>query len=174
MDIRRRLEITVLLWLTCGASFVAAQGTDSELPKMQLLKTADGTHFGLFGEKPSAPAATLVIFATGIDEMGSDPKQYYSQTGRDLAKDGWLYVVLDPPCHGYDRVEGEPAALVGWAHRVKAGQDLVGPFVKRCVRVLDHLIAEGYTDPQRVPHREPRAAAFVRCTSRPENRESGP
>jgi dienelactone hydrolase len=150
MDIVARVRLAVLLWLACGTSFAAAQNADPTLPRIQLLKTADGTRFGFFGEKPAAPAATLFIFATGIDEMGSDPKQYYSQTGRDLAQDGWLYVVLDPPCHGYDRVEGEPAALVGWAHRVKAGQDLMGPFVKRCVAVLDHLIAEGYTDPNRV------------------------
>jgi dienelactone hydrolase len=61
-----------------------------------------------------------------------------------------VFVALDAPCHGYDRNEGEPATLQGRAHRVKTGQDLMGPFVKRCSAVLDHLIAEGYTDPDRV------------------------
>lgn len=133
-----------------ATSAVMAQDSKPAFPPMRLLKTADGTRFGVFSEKPAAPAATLFIFATGIDEMGNDPARYYTQTGRDLAKDGWLYVVLDPPCHGYDHKEGEPAALMGWAHRVRAGQDLMGPFVKRCTAVLDQLIAEGYTDPDRV------------------------
>lgn len=153
MQFSRTIRWPMLLLLALGttaASPVAADDVKPAFPPMRLLKTADGTPFGLFSEKPAAPAPTLFIFATGIDEMGSDPARYYSQTGRDLAKDGWVYVALDPPCHGYDRQDGEPAALVGWAHRVKAGQDLMGPFVKRCVAVLDHLIAEGYTDPNRV------------------------
>ena len=144
---------TLLLWLaaeTTTKSPVLAEDAKPTFPPMRLLKTADGTRFGLFSEKPAAPAATLFIFASGIDEMGNDPARYYTQTGRDLAKDGWVYVVLDAPCHGYDQKDGEPAALQGWAHRVKAGQDLMGPFVKRCTSVLDHLIAEGYTDPARV------------------------
>ena len=149
----RRDLVTVLLSIALGTSAsspVLAEDAKPTFPPMRLLKTADGTRFGLFSEKPATPAATLFLFATGIDEMGSDPARYYTQTGRDLAKDGWLYVVLDPPCHGYDHQEGEPAALMGWAHRVKAGQDLMGPFVKRCSTVLDQLIAEGYTDPNRV------------------------
>ncbi len=153
MNSCRSARLLMMLWLACGTtawSSVLAEDAKPAFPPMRLLKTAEGTRFGLFGEKPAAPATTLFIFATGIDEMGSDPTRYYTQTGRDLAKDGWLYVVLDPPCHGYDHKEGEPAALMGWAHRVKAGQDLMEPFVKRCSAVLDHLIAEGYTDPNRV------------------------
>lgn len=152
MNFCRSARLVILLLLASGttASPACAEDAKPAFPPMRLLKTADGTHFGLFSEKPAAPAATLFIFATGIDEMGSDPTRYYTQTGRDLAKDGWLYVVLDPPCHGYDHKEGEPAALMGWAYRVKAGQDLMGPFVKRCSAVLDQLISEGYTDPDRV------------------------
>ncbi len=153
MNVPRCSRLVMMLFLVSGTtewSSALAEDTKPTFPPMRLLKTADGTRFGLFSEKPAAPAATLFIFATGIDEMGSDPTRYYTQTGRDLAKDGWLYVVLDPPCHGYDHKEGEPAALMGWAHRVKAGQDLMGPFVKRCTVVLDHLIAEDYTDPDRV------------------------
>ncbi|GIT31209.1 MAG: hypothetical protein Ct9H300mP1_32550 [Planctomycetaceae bacterium] len=68
----------------------------------------------------------------------------------NLARHGWLYVTLDPPCHGRDAKKGEPAALSGWAHRVKNGEDLVGPFTKRCRDVLDWLIARKYTDPDRI------------------------
>lgn len=153
MNLLRSPKLLIILWLALGSTAVtsaAAEDAPPKFPPMQLLTTADGTRFGLFGEKPTSPVATLFIFATGIDEMGSDPVRYYTQTGRDLAKDGWLYVVLDPPCHGYDHKEGEPAALMGWAHRVKSGQDLMVPFVKRSSAVLDYLIAEGYTDPHRV------------------------
>lgn len=146
----RLMTALVLLSILPTPSTGLAEDAKPPLPSMQLLKTDDGTQFGLFGEKPAAPAPTLFIFANGINEMGSDPTQYYTQTGRELAKDGWLYVVLDPPCHGYDHQKGEPAGLVGWAHRVKAGQNLMQPFVKRCVAVLDHLITQSYTDPERV------------------------
>ena len=153
MNLQSGARLLVVVLLTSGSLTsmpAVAEDAKPAFSSMRMLKTADGTRFGVFSEKPAAPAATLFIFASGIDEMGSDPKQYYTQTGRDLAKDGWVYVVLDAPCHGYDRKDGEPAALQGWAHRVKAGQDLMGPFVKRCSAVLDHLIAEGYTDPNRV------------------------
>lgn len=133
-----------------ASSPVLAADAKASFPPMRLLKTPEGTRFGLFGKKPAAPAATLFIIALGVDEMATAPARRYTTTGRELAKDGWLYVVLDPPCHGYDRKKGEPAALAGWAHRVKAGRDLMGPFVKRCTAVLDHLVAEGYTDPDRV------------------------
>ncbi len=114
---------------------------------MRVLKTPDGTRFGMFGEKPSSPAATLFVFAVGVDDM---PKSVYIETGRQLAEQGWLYVTLDPPCHGDDQPKGEPAALSGWAHRVKNGQELMAPFTKRCSQVLDYLVREGYTDANRV------------------------
>ena len=153
MNSRRTVRLVLLLLIASGTttwSPILAEDVKSTFPPMRSLKTGDGTRFGVFSEQPAVPAATLFIFASSIDEMGNDPKRYYTQTGHDLAKDGWVYVVLDIPCHGDDHKDGEPAALMGWAHRVKAGQDLMGPFVKRCSTVLDHLIAEGYTDPNRV------------------------
>ena len=85
-----------------------------------------------------------------IEHAGSDPTRFYTTTGRELAKDGWIYVVLDPACEGYFRRKGEPSSLPGWAHHVKSGQDFMAPFVRSCVDVLDHLIATGYTDPERI------------------------
>lgn len=117
---------------------------------MRLMQTPSGTKFGLFGEKPATPAPTLFIFATAIDDMGKDPTSIYTSTGREVAQAGWIYVALDPPCHGYDHKEGEPGALNGWAHRIKTGQDPMAPFVKRCVDVLDFLVAERYADPDRI------------------------
>src|SRR6185436_11018461 len=124
MSVHRYARLVMPLFLALGTtawSSVLAEDAKPTFPPMRLLQTADGTRFGLFSEKPAVPAATLFIFASGIEAMGKDPTRYYTQTGRDLAKDGWVYVVLDAPCHGYDHKDGEPAELMGWAHRVKAG-----------------------------------------------------
>lgn len=160
MRTKRVLGLAVIIVALCadrGMSFgCAAEGTgqtaksDERSAAMRLMQTPGGTRFGLFGEKPAAPAPTLFIFATAIDEMGKEPNGIYTSTGRDVARAGWVYVVLDPPCHGYDHREGEPGGLNGWAHRVKAGEDLMSPFVKRSVEVLDFLIAQKYADPERI------------------------
>ena len=115
---------------------------------MRVLQTDNGTRFGLFGERKKTSSPTFFVFATSVDDMNK--YEVYSETGRELAKQGWLYVTLDPPCHGRDSKKGEPAALSGWAHRVKNGEDLMKPFVKRCRDVLDWLVAEKYTDPDRI------------------------
>lgn len=137
---RTTLLVTHLLVVTATAA-------GDEPPSFQLRQTDPGTHFGLFGEKPASPAPTLFVFATAIDDMlGS----IYTEYGRQLAKQGWLYVVLDPPCHGRDAKDGEPSTLSGWAHRVQNGEDLMRPFVDRCRDVLDWLIANRYTDANRI------------------------
>lgn len=138
-----RVAFPLLVVLAIGS---IAAGDDA--PTMRVLQTESGTRLGLFGDKPESPAPTLFVFATGVDDM--DQYRIYSETGRHLSKQGWLYVTLDPPCHGRDAKEAEPAALSGWAHRVKNGQDLMLPFVTRCREVLDWLVAEHYTDPARV------------------------
>ncbi|MBB73669.1 MAG: hypothetical protein CMJ75_04040 [Planctomycetaceae bacterium] len=145
------LAATSYLW--CLSPYAAAQNSDK--PTMRVISTPTGVQFGLFGKKPKTPAPTLFVFAAAIADMNR--QRIYSQAGEHLARDGWLYVTLDPPCHGASQRPGEPAHLVGWAHRVKQGQDLIGPFVKRCRQVLEFLITEGYSDP----------ASFAACgTSR--------
>ena len=127
-------------------------GADSGLAdnavKMRVMETTSGTRFGLFGNKPQSPAATFFVFATSVDEIAKT--SIYTETGRLLARHGWLFVTLDPPCHGRDRKPDEPPALSGWAHRVKLGQDPVKPFTDRCRDVLDWLVANKYTDPGQV------------------------
>lgn len=136
--------------LTCWAILAVQRAVfaDDKQPPMRVLQTPAGTRCGIFGDKPAAPAPTLFVFASSVDEMAKSP--VYSEAGRHLAEHGWLYVTVDLPCHGHDHRADEPAALSGWAHRVKTGQALMEPFVKRCVDVLDFLIAEGFTDPKRV------------------------
>jgi dienelactone hydrolase len=129
---------------TAGAPRVAAEQEPERPLPLRVLQTPSGVPFGVFGAKPAAPAPTLLIFATAVADM--DRNRIYSEAGRLLAKHGWLAVAIDPPCHGADQRPDEPPQLAGWAHRVKAGQDLVGPYTRRCREVLDTLIAEGYTD----------------------------
>ena len=67
---------------------------------MRVLQTDNGTRFGLFGERKKTSSPTFFVFATSVDDMNK--YEVYSETGRELAKQGWLYVTLDPPCHGRD------------------------------------------------------------------------
>jgi len=126
----------------------ADSGLADDAVKMRVMETTSETRFGLFGKRPQAPAATFFVFATAVDDMAKLP--IYTETGRQLARHGWLFVTLDPPCHGRDHKPDEPPALSGWAHRVKLGQDPIKPFTDRCGDVLDWLVAKGYTDPGQV------------------------
>ena len=148
---QRKARITVLMALTAtllaagsvttAESEAAAQTASDAQPVMRKLETPAKTRFGLFGEKPSSPAPTLFVFAGAVEDM--DQRRIYSEAGRQLARNGWLYVTLDLPCHGHDHRAEEPATISGWAHRVRTGDDLTGPFVKRCIDVLDFLVAQG-------------------------------
>lgn len=117
-------------------------------PAMQILRTPGGVRFGLFGAKGLAFAPTLFVFAAGLEDMQKHPN--YSEVGRRLARHGFLYVVLDPPCHGEDVKPREPTQLSGWRHRLENGAALIPDFTVRATAVLDYLIKEGYTDPTRV------------------------
>jgi dienelactone hydrolase len=116
--------------------------------KYNALKTPDGIEFAVLGDKPAAPAPTLFVFASGIEPTINSPD--YNLVGFRLAEQGYLCVTLDLPCHGKDGKEGEPEGLAGWRHRLDRGDDLVAGFTARCTKVLDHLVAQGYSDPARV------------------------
>lgn len=141
---RNQSLVSLLMCQLCSMTFA------DDLPKLRLMQTKSGVHFGLFQDKPAAPAPTLFIIANSIETMGADPKRYYTVTGDELAKHGWLYVVLDPACEGFQGKAGVPASMRGWAHHMKAGRDFMADYTKECSEVLDHLIAEKYVDPERI------------------------
>src|SRR5262249_17848338 len=93
------------LAIPCGLH-AAPQEQVAELPPVQILQTAKGERFGVFGQKPAKPAPTLFVFATAIEDMH---KSVFLEVGRRLAPHGYLTVALDPPCHGADVRAGEPA-----------------------------------------------------------------
>lgn len=132
------------------STFLAAWlfASDGGAADVQLLTTPDDVRFAVLGEKPQSPAATLLVF--GGDRHGTLLSDDVNRIGQLLAPDGYLSVSLDIPCHGEDVRPGEEAGLTAWRDRIVKGDDLIGPFTENVTKVLDHLIAEGYTDPQRI------------------------
>jgi dienelactone hydrolase len=121
---------------------------DDLAARLVVAKTPDGVTFATLGGKPAKPAPTLFVFAK--DHAGTLTAPLYLAAGNVLDPQGWLCVSLDLPCHGAQQREGEPDGLGGWRYRVDAGDDPMAEFTTRCSRVLDYLIAEGYTDKSRV------------------------
>ncbi len=146
--IPRRSFLVVLLSLSVLMGATSLSAADEDRPAVMVLRTPKGVRFGLQGDKGKAPAATLFVFASRIeDTLGND---VYNKVGRLLAKQGVISVSLDVPCHGDDTKTGEPAGLSGWRTRIESGDDLVGDFTAKVKDVLDHLVEQGYTDPKRV------------------------
>lgn len=110
--------------------------------------TPGGVRFGAMGARPAAPAPTLFVFANDI--MGTLQSDDYNKAGKTLISQGYICVALDLPCHGKNVRADEPQGLDGWASRLNKGEDPIFPFTKDASAVLDHLIAEGLTDPARV------------------------
>lgn len=142
--------------LTMALSFLLAGpvlSADKPVPpatplKLTILQAPGGERFGLLGEKKAKPAPTVFLFATAFPGMHGD--SHYTGVARLLAPHGFLAVALEPPCHGADAKKDEPAEIPGWRHRLEKGDELIGHFTKRVSAVLDHLIKEGYTDPEQV------------------------
>jgi dienelactone hydrolase len=138
-----------LIAISCACICIAAgEIAAAEIGKAKALKTGDGVEFAILGEKPTKPSPTLFIFA--LDTDGTLNQEIYRQAGNLLAEKGWLCVSLDLPCHGTQRRKGEAAELKGWRERIDAGENIMDEFTGRAKKVLDHLIAEKYTDPDRV------------------------
>jgi dienelactone hydrolase len=111
-------------------------------------KTPGGVEYGMWGNPTTRPAPTLFMLAGTVESTLEKP--YFRQCGNELADLGYLVVSLDLPCHGDQSIEGEPAGLSGWSHQVGQNVDFVAASNARLSEVLDHLIATGLTDPNRV------------------------
>jgi dienelactone hydrolase len=116
--------------------------------EVNALRTPDGVDFAILGDKPAAPAPTLFIFA--LDARGTLASDVYRRAGNRLAPKGFLCVSVDLPCHGAQHRPDEPKELAGWRHRVDAGEDPMADLARRVKSVLDYLIAERYSDPERI------------------------
>ena len=68
-----------------------------------------------------------------------------------LIDHGYLCVTLNAPACGPDIEPGEAKEVMDrWRHRIEARNNFILKFNKKVSKVLDYLIAEGYTDPGRV------------------------
>jgi dienelactone hydrolase len=113
-----------------------------------MLSTSTGVRFGIWPARPAKPAPTLIVLATTPEATLANA--YYRQAGDVLAQRGYLLVSVDLPCHGAERREGEPEGLDGWRKRCERGENFVADLTARLSAVLDHLIAEKMTDPERI------------------------
>lgn len=112
--------------------------------QIQMLKTPTGVEFGLLGEKPAAPVPTVFFFGGPISLQRVEILPF-------LLEHGYLCASLDAPSHGADLEPGEPRdGLDGWRYRIENKRNFVRKFNDKVSKVLDYLIAEGYTDPERV------------------------
>ncbi len=118
--------------------------------EIQIRKTPDGVRFGVIGEIDGrkSPAPTLLIVAHGFEEMRR--QQVYTQVAAILAPHGWISVIVEPPCHGDDVRPGEPVQLEGWRHRLEKGEEFISAFTAKARGILDFLITDKITDPERV------------------------
>src|ERR1043166_8893218 len=118
-------------------------------PDRPTILTTNGVRFGIIGGKPAVPAPTLFVFANDLE--GTLEKGDFAKVGKILQeKKSFLLAGLDMPAHGQDQRKDEPNGLKGWRARLDQNEDFVAAFVARASTVLDTLVREGYTDPNRV------------------------
>ena len=120
---------------------------ETELP-MQILRTPGNVRFGVIGGRPGSAAPALLVAAMSLEEMQREP--VFTAVARLLARQGFVSVVIEPPCHGEERRPHEPEGLAGWRHRLDHGEEVVQAFNAKARAVLDHVIARGFVDPGRL------------------------
>jgi len=123
------------------------QAAETNAP-MQILRTPGNVRFGIIGGQTGIAAPTLLVVAMSIEDMQREP--VFTEVSRLLAAQGFLSVVIEPPCHGEDRKAGEPEGLAGWRYRLDRGENVVQQFNAKARAVLDHVIAQDLADPARV------------------------
>ena len=112
--------------------------------RVRRLTTTTGVEFGLLGRKPAASVPTVFWFGGAIDLSAVEIVPF-------LVERGYLCVSLDTPGHGKNRESGEPPdGMDAWRHRIEAKKNFIPQFNQKISKVLDYLIAEGFTDPDRV------------------------
>jgi len=144
----RRIPFGLGLGLAALASGLAVPAQPGPPAGMSLQRLPDGTRFLLIGNKATRPAPTLFVLQGDLDTVQREP--LYTEVARLVAAQGFIGVALDAPGHGEDHRPGEPAELSSWCWRLEQGEDLLGGFLRRFRAVLDHLVAQGITDPARV------------------------
>ena len=140
--------LATVVAIVANVGFLRAEES-AKPPGVRILKSSSGIPFAILGDKPAAPAATLFVF--GVDMKNTLLGVDINKLGMLLIPHGYLCVSLDIPCHGTDTRPGEKGGdLVGWKTRIVNGENIAARFAEQFSQVLDHLIAEKYTDPAHV------------------------
>jgi dienelactone hydrolase len=144
------ISLTVIMLATLGATpeGPAVDAQASTAADLQNLQTNTGVQFTILGAKPPMPAPTLFVFA--MDAKGALGDQKYRRCGNFLIKEGYLCVSVDLPCHGAEHRSDEPEGLAGWRKRIDANEDPIADLNARLTKVLDYLIEQHWTDPEKV------------------------
>lgn len=138
----RFIIIALLVLVGFAAELLAADDS------VEVLKTPSGVRFGIWPKRPIKPAPTLFVFASSIE--GTLESAYFRQAGDALAKEGWVLVSVDLPCHGQEVRPEESAGLSGWRSRIDKDEDIMQKFTPKLKSVLDQLIKEDIADPQQI------------------------
>ncbi|MGB7160334.1 MAG: alpha/beta fold hydrolase [Tepidisphaeraceae bacterium] len=133
----------VVLLAACHSVVVAAPKAED----VKLMKTDDGVEFGVWGGTPDKPSPTLILLSGHI--VDSFTKSNFLRAGEILVPQGYLCVSIDLPSHGAQAKKGF-SGLVGWGKRAAAGEDFVAEFNERMKKVIDHLIEQKMTDPDKI------------------------
>ena len=143
----KKLASRILVLLFC-IILVHIENSFGKNERVEYLQTKSGLRFAIMGKDTSNPAPTLFILSgTAASSLGD---AYFRQCGNQLIEKGFLCVSLDLPCHGSEKYKDEPEGLEGWAFRIKHGQAFVGEFTSKLSEVLDYLVAEKYSDLNRI------------------------
>lgn len=116
--------------------------------KVSEVPTPDWVLFAHLAPKGNKPKPTLIHLGGGY--MDSLAREDFNKLGFMLLAKGYQCVSLDGPCYGFDLKPGEREGLPGWRDRLEKGEAVIADFNKKVSHLLDHLIKEGYTDPERV------------------------
>lgn len=116
-------------------------------PTFELRSTSAGDRYAVALPLPARPAPTVIKCAGAVEEALSPVSL---QAGRFLLGADYQFLAVELPCHGTARHPGEPEGLDGWARRVHVGGNLVGEFCARISGLIDHIVDDPMTDPERI------------------------
>lgn len=129
------------------ALFFAAACVASAQPKVQMEITPGGVRYGWVGAKPGRPAPTVFFLGGAVEDNLTEP--HYVEGINALGAGVWC-VTVDLPGHGRDVRPNEPDGLPAWRYRLEHGDDSIAHFTRRASAVLDHFVAQKYTDSEKV------------------------
>ena len=145
---RRRLPVFALFSAIFWHLAISIETNAAAPRQISVRRTKEGVRYGLIGKIAEKPSPTLVVLAHGIEEMEKQP--IYTEVSALLAPQGWISLIIEPPCHGEDARPDEPPQLDGWRHRLEQDEPFIDRFTAKCRTIVDELVADHIADPDRL------------------------